>query len=79
MASLSYTTVSAKELLLKFESDEMKGLSDREAAARLREYGSNEVSAHTVPWWRIFLSQFHSPFTYLLVGAAVLTGILGEN
>ncbi len=55
------------------------GISDREAETRINQYGSNTF--HNREKARpilLFLKQFLSPLIFLLVGAAVLTSILGE-
>ena len=55
------------------------GLSTAVAAARLAEIGPNELlrEAGTSPW-RLFAAQFKSPMIALLLGAGLLSGLLGE-
>jgi Ca2+-transporting ATPase len=55
------------------------GLSSRDAARRLAEHGRNEIqrSAGTSPW-RLLAGQFASPVIWLLLGATVVSGALGE-
>ncbi len=55
-----------------------KGLGDVEAVKRLAQYGPNALSSREMKWWQIFLSQFNTPFIYLLVGAALLSIFLGQ-
>lgn len=57
---------------------EQHGLTQAEAAARLKQTGRNELRAHSVSALQIFLRQFRSPFLYLLLGAAALSFGLGE-
>jgi len=55
------------------------GLSGSEAAARLGEFGPNELPhAPPPPWWQIALRQFRSPLIYILGVAAVVSVAIGE-
>jgi Mg2+-importing ATPase len=55
------------------------GLSQEEAAARLRTYGLNSLKPpQKGKALRLFLSQFKSPLILLLVGAAILSFSLGN-
>ena len=61
--------VLAEELGVDIHS----GLSDRQAEERLRQNGPNELEAErTVPWWRLFVSQFSSIIVWLLLAAMVV-------
>ena len=56
-----------------------KGLDDNEAAKRLKEYGPNTIKAGTqASAIFLFLSQFKSPVTLLLIIAALLSAALGD-
>lgn len=55
------------------------GLTDYEAEARISRYGTNTFHhKEKTNLLFLFLKQFLSPLIFLLVGAAVLTSILGE-
>lgn len=55
------------------------GLSEEDAAARLAQYGPNEVEAEQeTPWWRLLLHQFTDPLIYILLVAALITLILRD-
>jgi Ca2+-transporting ATPase len=55
------------------------GLSAAEAARRLASVGRNEIARRAAtPAWRILARQFASPLIWLLLGASVLAGVLGE-
>ena len=55
------------------------GLSEEEAAARLAQYGPNEVEAEEeTPWWRLLLHQFTDPLIYILLVAALVTLVLRD-
>jgi Ca2+-transporting ATPase len=55
------------------------GLSSEEAGRRLAEVGANEIQ-HTqrTSRWRLLARQLASPLIWLLLGAAVVSGFLGE-
>lgn len=56
-----------------------RGLSSAEAASRLSTHGPNELRQDAAPSPILLLmSQFKSPLVALLLGAAVLAGVLGE-
>ncbi|SDP97105.1 Mg2+-importing ATPase [Mucilaginibacter sp. OK268] len=60
-------------------STDPKGLSDREAAARIRQYGPNTIRNHPkTSVLLLFLAQFKSPVTLLLIAAALLSASLGD-
>jgi Ca2+-transporting ATPase len=55
------------------------GLSSAEAAERLRKYGENRVIARGgTPAWLRLVRQFTAPLVLVLIGAAGVTGFLGE-
>jgi Ca2+-transporting ATPase len=56
-----------------------QGLTHDEAALRLAQDGPNELQRAKVrsPVW-LFLEQLRSPMILLLIGAAVLAGVMGE-
>ncbi|MCS6773325.1 MAG: cation-translocating P-type ATPase [Thermoflexales bacterium] len=63
----------AIEVAATLGCDPARGLSSTEAAARLQQFGFNELVAQpTPPAWRRFLAQFQSPLVLLLL---VATGI----
>ncbi len=67
------------EVLELLESDPRQGLSGAEVKRRQEKYGPNTVSAKGgAPVWKRFLLQFHQPLVYLLIAAAIITGILRE-
>ncbi len=56
------------------------GLTSAEAAARLRQYGRNEIKRQAAtPWWTFVLAQFRSLIVWLLLVACVVSVILGET
>jgi Mg2+-importing ATPase len=60
-------------------SCDKKGLDETEAAKRLKAYGPNTIKANTnSSTLLLFLSQFKSPVTLLLIIAALLSAGLGD-
>ena len=55
------------------------GLTSAEAVERLQKYGPNEVArARPTSPWLMLITQFKSPVIWLLLGACVVSGALGE-
>ena len=56
-----------------------QGLGQGEVESRQRAFGPNELAyAPAPPKWKLFLEQFQSPVVWLLVAAAMISGVLGE-
>ncbi|MEW6058123.1 MAG: cation-translocating P-type ATPase [Bdellovibrionota bacterium] len=61
------------------KTENRTGLSSPEAQKRLLEYGPNEIKREVGPSiGKLLLRQFTSPLVWLLLGACVLSGLLGE-
>ena len=57
-----------------------EGLSSEEAARRLREHGTNTIERETgTPAWLALARQFSSPLVLLLIGASIISVLLGES
>ena len=77
--SLKYFWTLKQEDALKQLSCLEKGLSNIEAEARLKKYGLNTFKTHSKSSsFILFLSQFKSPVTLLLIAAALLSMVLGD-
>ena len=71
--------VSSSDLLQKLETS-LDGLTDKEAETRLRYYGPNSLKKQQRSGGLIlFLMQFKSPITLILLGAAVLSLFLLDS
>lgn len=79
MEVFSYSALSAEEALKKQGVEEGDGLPAKEAALRLERYGKNALMEKKLRWQEVFLRQFRSAFIYLLIGAAILSSLLGEK
>lgn len=67
------------EVLATTHTDPDQGLTEQQVRERQAEFGENSLpQAPPVPAWRRFMRQFHNLLIYVLLGAAVLAGALGE-
>src|SRR5215831_17185435 len=67
------------EIAARLATDARRGLSTREAAERLAQDGPNELrQGETVSPLTILVGQFSSLVIWVLIGAAVVSGMLGE-
>ncbi|KAJ3300572.1 hypothetical protein HK104_009907 [Borealophlyctis nickersoniae] len=72
----SYTK-SPNEVLAHLKVDPQKGLSKKEAARRLKEYGHNELPADPpTPLWELILEQFKDQLVIILLVAAAISFVL---
>jgi len=72
--------VPAEKAVSELNSNETEGLSEREAAARLQEYGPNKLKEEK-PKSKllIFLSQFNNILIIVLIAATVIALLLNET
>jgi Ca2+-transporting ATPase len=62
-----------------FESHGERGLSAAEAQARVKKHGTNELrEAPPAPAWKRLLAHFTELVVLILIGAAALSGIMGD-
>ena len=72
--------LSPAEVALGLESDPERGLSDAEAESRLARYGPNRLPRARRPAFAaIALRQFADPLVGLLIGAALVSFLIGEE
>ena len=70
--------LGADEVLVAMQGSR-HGISQADAAARLVQYGPNQLPEPQAPGiLRLFLSQFRSPLIYVLLAAAVVSIFLAE-
>jgi Ca2+-transporting ATPase len=71
--------MTADETAEALNTDATQGLSEAEATARLAKYGSNELVERDVRSpWQILIEQFKGFMTLILIGAAVVSLVLGD-
>lgn len=73
-----YTQSNTAKIAKLFSVDPAQGLLSTEIEARRRETGMNILAESRISPLRIFLRQFKSSFIYLLIGATILSFILGQ-
>jgi Ca2+-transporting ATPase len=73
-------TLTPVQTAVELNTDIENGLMDAETQSRLAHYGPNKLPepAPTSPW-RIFFDQFKSVMTILLVAAAAIAFVLGDE
>lgn len=75
---MDYYKTKLNDIYKELKTNE-KGISESEAKTRLDEYGKNKIeSGKKISPFLIFLSQFNNPVVWVLIGAAIISGILGE-
>src|SRR5262245_7056935 len=68
------------EIVARLATDTLRGLSAREAAERLTQDGPNELSkGETVSPLAILAGQFSNLVIWVLIGAALVSAMLGET
>ncbi len=71
--------LTQQEVLLRFKTDEKKGLTEKEAEDRAAGFGPNElVRAAKLRPWQIFAGQFRDFMIMVLLAATFISGFLGE-
>ena len=77
--AMDWKSRSAGQVLAALEVDPDSGLSSAEAARRLEELGENRLSeGRRTTLLERFLGQFRNVLIYILLLAALVSGILGE-
>jgi len=74
----SFYNQSTREILKHFNVIESEGLSSEEAKKRLEEHGPNQLtSKKKKTFLQMFISQFKSFMIFILLIAAVISGVVG--
>ena len=72
--------LAEEDVARELGGDLVLGLSDAEAAARLIRFGPNRLPrARRPPYAAIALRQFADPLVGLLIGAVVVSALIGES
>lgn len=75
---IKYWSISTTEALEQFHSD-INGLTDEEAAIRLKENGENTIKKQKKTSQLImFLNQFKNPIVIILIIATIISAVTGE-
>lgn len=72
--------LSPEHVIEQFQTDGTVGLTDREAAIRLKKYGLNELPEKKPEGWLlVFLRQFQNPLIYILLIATAIIFFVGPD
>lgn len=75
----AWHALEAQEVLAVLETDEKKGLSEKEAAQRSARFGPNRLAgARRTSWLAMFAGQFRDFMVGLLLAATCVSFFLGE-
>lgn len=71
--------LDVEEVAQRLSTSHQQGLSEAEAKARLEQYGPNQLEeAPPITIWQMLWQQFNNFVVWLLLGAAIISGVLGE-
>ena len=75
---MSWHKSPVEEIYQSLQTSE-RGLSDEEVLKKREEVGTNELTEKKKhPLWLIFLMQFKDFMILVLIGAAVISGVIGD-
>jgi len=78
-ASPSWYAERPEAAVIRLQVDPASGLGASDAATRMSRHGPNQLASKTPsPAWRKFLDQFRNFLVIVLLGAAVLAGMVGD-
>jgi P-type Ca2+ transporter type 2C len=76
----AWHTLSISDVSQRLEVDPQTGLNSQDASRRLQQHGQNTIPEHRQrSLTRIFVDQFTDFMILVLIGAAIVSGLLGER
>lgn len=79
LTQIDWHQLPSKQVAELLESDPASGLAVAEVAARMRQFGPNQITAQKrLGAWIRFLLQFHQPLIYILLASTVVSAALGK-
>ncbi len=79
METKNWHTLDTKDVAIALSTDEKRGLSSQEVDIRLKKYGPNKLAEKEGESpLALLVGQFRSFIVWVLIGAAIVSGILGE-
>ncbi len=79
-ANTAWHTLPVEDVIQRLDVDPQTGLNAKEVRRRLRRYGHNVIPEHRPrSLARIFVDQFTDFMILVLIGAALVSGMLGER
>ncbi|ELR71950.1 Cation-transporting ATPase [Fulvivirga imtechensis AK7] len=77
--NIKWHTLTPDQVTKELETNVLKGLSGGEIDERLKRYGENKITPKKAQSSLVrFLLQFNQPLIYILLGATLVTVLLGE-
>ena len=77
--SMEWFRLPADEVITTLGVDPFQGLSSAEVLRRREQYGANQLDeTPRRPAWKRFLDQFKDLMVYILLGAAVVSALVGD-
>ncbi len=73
-----YGKMSQEDILKEMEVDPKQGLSSSKAKERLGKNGPNSLEGKEIPFWKKFFSSVKSPIAWMILTAAILSGLLRD-
>lgn len=78
-SQLYYYAQSIRQVIDKYNTDPSSGLPEKEAQQRLSKYGHNKLQTHKrKSIFMMFVSQLQDTLIYVLMGAVIITTLMGE-
>ncbi len=78
-STITWHQLEASEVAAELKTDLESGLTVAEADARAKHFGPNELPEAPPPSvWALFASQFSNLIIWVLIGAAIVSGVLKE-
>jgi len=75
-----FSSFTTKDVVEKFGSNELSGLTNEEAARRIKQFGNNTIDANKrKDVFKELLSHFRSPLILILITATIISYSLGET
>lgn len=78
MAGYEWWNKAIKEVTSEINSNLLIGLTDSEVVLRQQKYSNVMAAGQMVKPWQILLSQFTDTMVLVLLGATVISGIIGD-
>ncbi len=78
--SISWHAMSSTDVVQELETQPEEGLSSEEVKRRIEKFGPNELEeAPPTTFWELLWSQINSFVIYMLLGAALISALLGDT
>jgi len=79
MSFEKFASLSLSDIEKNLDTSFVFGLTDKKSKDYQSEFGMNELEKNKISAFVIFFRQFKSSFIYLLIGASIVSFVLGEK